>query len=172
VKAGHAPLRVAVNVSQVQFRRDDFVPLVMGTLKRTGLPARLLELELTESLIMRDADVVVERISELRTMGVSIAIDDFGTGYSSLSYLRRLPIDTLKIDRSFVHDMEDGGSGRAGAPIVQPIIALAHSLGMRVVAEGVETEAQLKKLRELGCDGAQGFAIARPQHALKVVLAS
>jgi diguanylate cyclase (GGDEF)-like protein/PAS domain S-box-containing protein len=165
---GKRGIRMAVNVSQVQFGREDFVGMVTRTLRATRLPARLLELELTESVVMRDTDLAVERISELRSMGVAIAIDDFGTGYSSLSYLRRLPTDTLKIDRSFIQDLEGAGT-RESAPIVQPIIALAHSLGMRVVAEGVETDTQLGILRKLGCDCAQGFGIARPTASLRTI---
>jgi len=175
--------RLSVNVSQVQFRREDFVQSVRRVLAATGLPARALELELTESAIMYDLDVAVARLAELRALGVTIALDDFGTGYSSLTRLRRLPIDVLKIDRSFVQDLEGRGNGdgrgnghgeRASAAteatsMVQPMIALAHSMGMLVVAEGVETPAQLGRLRELGCDRAQGYAIARPQADLPLV---
>src|SRR5262249_40292558 len=117
---GSPGCRVAVNVSQVQFGRDDFVATVERALTESGLPPRLLELELTESVLMRDADVAIERVAELHAMGVSLAIDDFGTGYSSLSYLRQLPLDTLKIDRSFVHDL----GCRTVTTIVEPIIAL------------------------------------------------
>jgi diguanylate cyclase (GGDEF)-like protein/PAS domain S-box-containing protein len=159
-------VRVAVNVSAVQFRRDDFIAMVRRVLSATGLPAQALELELTEAAIMGDADVALERVTQLHAMGITVAIDDFGTGYSSLNYLRRLPIDTLKIDRTCVQDLERARGGRV-PPIVQPIIALAHSLGMSVVAEGVETQAQLAMLRELGCDRVQGFAIARPHADLR-----
>jgi diguanylate cyclase (GGDEF)-like protein/PAS domain S-box-containing protein len=163
--------RLTVNVSQVQFRREDFVMTVRRVLLATGLSARRLELELTESAIMYDLDVAVARLHELRALGVTIALDDFGTGYSSLTRLRRLPIDVIKIDRSFVQDLEARGSNGAPASahassMVQPMIALAHSMGMLVVAEGVETAGQLGRLRELGCDRAQGFAIARPQAEL------
>jgi diguanylate cyclase (GGDEF)-like protein/PAS domain S-box-containing protein len=154
--------RLAVNVSPVQFRRDDFIATIRRVLSATGLPAQKLELEIKEGAIMGDTEIALERIAQLHAMGVSVAIDDFGTGYSSLSYLRRLPIDTLKIDRSCVQDLESTRSGRV-PPIVEPIIALAHSLGMSVVAEGVETQAQLGMLRELGCDRAQGFVVARPR---------
>jgi EAL domain-containing protein (putative c-di-GMP-specific phosphodiesterase class I) len=158
--------RVAVNISAVQFRRDDFIAMVRRVLSATGLPPQRLELELTEAAIMGDVDVVMERIAQLHTMGITVAIDDFGTGYSSLNYLRRLPIDTLKIDRTCVQDLESARGGRV-PPIAQPIIALAHSLGMSVVAEGVETQAQLGILRELGCDRVQGFAVARPHVELR-----
>jgi diguanylate cyclase (GGDEF)-like protein/PAS domain S-box-containing protein len=175
--------RVAVNVSAVQFRRDDFVAMVRRVLSATGLPAQRLELELKEAAMMGDTDWALERITQLHAMGITVALDDFGTGYSSLNYLRRLPIDTLKIDRSCVQDLDrtrlskmpvllgeaSGGASREALPsgmpvsIVQPIIALAHSLGMIVVAEGVETQAQLGMLRDLGCDRVQGFAVGRPR---------
>jgi diguanylate cyclase (GGDEF)-like protein/PAS domain S-box-containing protein len=163
---GHTPLaRLSVNVSHVQFRREDFVMSVRRVLMATGLSARQLELELTESAIMYDLEVSVARLSELRALGVTIALDDFGTGYSSLTRLRKLPIDVLKIDRSFVQDLESRGNlgPSSASSIVQPMIALAHSMGMLVVAEGVETAGQLGRLRELDCDRAQGFAIGRPQ---------
>jgi EAL domain-containing protein (putative c-di-GMP-specific phosphodiesterase class I) len=168
IEAGQEARSIAVNVSQVQFRRDDFVDVVTRAIEATGLPPGLLELELTESVMMRDTETAVARIRQLRAMGILIALDDFGVGYSSLSYLRRLPLDTLKIDRSFVRDVEEQGGGRV-TPIVEPIIALAHSLGLRVVAEGVESQGQLAKLRRLGCDRAQGFAIARPRPAAELV---
>ena len=169
IASGFRPSRLAINVSPVQFRRSDFVATVTRTLLATGLPPHLLELELTESLIMRDADVVIDRIGELHAMGVSIALDDFGVGYSSLSYLRRLPIDTLKLDRTFLADLDGAGNGHGS--IVQPIVALAHGLGMSVVAEGVETRAQADKLRSLGCDRAQGHGIAAPTASLDDLLA-
>jgi predicted signal transduction protein with EAL and GGDEF domain len=156
-----APTRLAVNVSPVQFRRDDFIAMLRRVLAATGLSPRRLELELREGVMMGDAELAVERIGQLHALGVSVAIDDFGTGYSSLSYLRRLPVDTLKIDRSCVQDLEASRGGQVPS-IVQPIITLAHSLGMAVVAEGVETQVQLGMLRELGCDRAQGWLVARP----------
>jgi EAL domain-containing protein (putative c-di-GMP-specific phosphodiesterase class I) len=160
-----APTRLAVNVSPVQFRRDDFMVMLRRVLAATGLAPQKLELELREGVMMGDVELALERIGQLHALGVSVAIDDFGTGYSSLSYLRRLPVDTLKIDRSCVQDLESSRGGRVPS-IVQPIIALAHSLGMVVVAEGVETQLQLGMLRELGCDRAQGFVLARPQAEL------
>jgi diguanylate cyclase (GGDEF)-like protein/PAS domain S-box-containing protein len=159
-------MRLAVNVSPVQFRRDDFISTIRRVLAATGLSPQRLELELPEGVMLGDADVALERIGQLHELGVSVAIDDFGTGYSSLSYLRRLPIDTLKIDRSCVQDLESSRGARVPS-IVQPIIALAHSLGMAVVAEGVETHVQLGILRELGCDRAQGFVLARPHPELR-----
>ena len=118
-----------------------------------------LELEITESLLMEDIERNIERLRMLRDLGVTIAIDDFGTGYSSLNYLARLPMDTLKIDRSFVSGMSVSPENRT---IVSTIISLAHSLGLKVVAEGVETEEQLNLLRQLKCDGMQGFLLSRP----------
>jgi len=118
-----------------------------------------LELEITESLLMEDIERNIERLRMLRDLGVTIAIDDFGTGYSSLNYLARLPMDTLKIDRSFVVGMAQSSESRT---IVSTIISLAHSLGLKVVAEGVETEEQLNLLRLLKCDQMQGFLLSRP----------
>jgi diguanylate cyclase (GGDEF)-like protein/PAS domain S-box-containing protein len=155
---GHAPARVAVNVSPVQFGRSDFDAHVAAALKHSGLDPRWLELELTESLVMRDVEDSIAQMGRLRALGVSIAVDDFGTGYSSLSYLQRLPIDALKIDRTFVREIHT----TSGQAVAQAIIALAHSLKKRVVAEGVETNVQLEVLRELGCDHAQGYLFSRP----------
>jgi diguanylate cyclase (GGDEF)-like protein/PAS domain S-box-containing protein len=151
--------RVAVNVSAIQFRRNDFASLVSTVLSETGLEPSRVELELTESVVMHDATESIHEMKRLRDLGVRVAIDDFGTGYSSLNYLQRLPVDTLKIDRSFVNEI---GRTHDRVTLVQPIIALAHSLGMEVVAEGVETEEQLAFLRELGCDYVQGYLLGRP----------
>ncbi len=151
--------RVAVNVSAIQFRRNDFASLVSTVLAETGLEPSRVELELTESVVMHDATESIHEMKRLRDLGVRVAIDDFGTGYSSLNYLQRLPVDTLKIDRSFVNEI---GRTHDRVTLVQPIIALAHSLGMEVVAEGVETEEQLAFLRELGCDFVQGYLLGRP----------
>ncbi len=148
-----SPGKIAVNVSSVQFARPDFVGSVAAALKDAGLEAQYLELEITESLIMRDMDEAVERMKRLRTLGVGISIDDFGTGYSSLSYLRRLPVDTLKIDRSFLDELE---SPRGALSLIRTIVELAHGMGLIVVIEGVETESQLELLRTAGYDRAQG----------------
>jgi diguanylate cyclase (GGDEF)-like protein len=156
---GRTALRVAVNVSVVQFRDPDFVATVSQALQASGLPASALELEITESVAMEGAQNVGETLKQLRALGVAIAIDDFGTGYSSLSYLEKLPIDRLKIDRSFVQNIgQEGGSGR----IVALIIRLAHQLGFRTIAEGIESEAQVNKLQELGCEEGQGFLLGKP----------
>jgi diguanylate cyclase (GGDEF)-like protein/PAS domain S-box-containing protein len=150
---------VAVNVSTIQFVRPDYVDQVFETLRRTGLPPHLLELEITESVVIHGVDEVVEKIERLRERGISIAIDDFGTGYSSLSYLQRLPLDCLKIDRAFVRDIAGNNSAAA---FTESLVSLAHSLGMRVVAEGVETEAQYEAIGRMGCDLVQGFLLGRP----------
>ncbi len=163
---GLPPVRVAVNVSALQFRETDVPALVRAALHDTGLAAEYLELELTESVLMQRVDEVVDVLRQLRDMGVRISIDDFGTGYSSLSYLKRMPIDALKIDRSFVHDIAEDSDG---AEIVATIINLAHNLKLRAVAEGVETEAQAEFLRARGCDEIQGFLISRPVSAEDLV---
>ncbi|HLO75790.1 MAG TPA: EAL domain-containing protein [Magnetospirillum sp.] len=161
---GLPPVRIAVNVSALQFREGDVPALVQEALTETGLSPQYLELELTESVLMQRVEEVAHVLRELRQMGVHISIDDFGTGYSSLSYLKRMPIDALKIDRSFVHDLlEDGKvTNGEGAEIVSTIINLAHNLRLRAVAEGVETEEQAAFLRDCGCDEIQGYLISRP----------
>ena len=152
-------VRVAANVSQVEFARPGFVEGVLRVLDETGLRGDLLELELTESMLMRDLDDSILKMSRLHKRGVRISIDDFGTGYSSLGYLPRLPIDTLKIDRSFVAEL---GINRTALSLIEGMISLAHSIGKRVIVEGVETQSQLDTLRELGCDELQGFLLGRP----------
>jgi diguanylate cyclase (GGDEF)-like protein len=156
---GQPAVRVAVNVSPLQFGRADFVSTVLSVLKDTGLEGCLLDLELTESMVMRDIESAIHKMSELRRHGVRISVDDFGTGYSSLGYLHRLPIDTLKIDRCFVAQI---GEIASTVPIIQGMISLAHSIGQHVIVEGVETDAQLEILRNLGCDEVQGFLLGRP----------
>jgi diguanylate cyclase (GGDEF)-like protein/PAS domain S-box-containing protein len=152
------PQQVAVNVSARQLRQPGFIDLVDGVLAQTGCPATALELEVTESLLLEDADSAIALLGQLHARGVRIAIDDFGTGYSSLSYLRRLPVQTLKIDRSFVSEL---GSDASVAAIARTIIVLAHSLQMDVIAEGVETAEQADWLRREGCDWAQGWYYGR-----------
>ncbi|EYB67268.1 hypothetical protein DEIPH_ctg046orf0076 [Deinococcus phoenicis] len=153
---------LAVNVSAVQFGHPDFVDTVAACLRDTGFPARRLELELTERVVMSDAEESVRRMQHLRNLGVSISVDDFGTGYSSLSYLPRLPLNTLKIDRSFVSQLHPASSAYA---VVRAIIMLAQSLGLETVAEGVETAEELAVLRDLGCTLGQGYLFARPLRA-------
>ncbi|KAA3654255.1 MAG: EAL domain-containing protein [Proteobacteria bacterium] len=157
--AGLSPGQLAVNVSAQQFRHRDFVSSVADALTRHGVAARHLKIELTESLLMRDPQAVAAMLTELRALGVQLSIDDFGTGYSSLAYLSALPIDELKIDRSFLTHVE---SRRESAAIVRAILALAHSLEMNVVAEGVETAGQLDFLKAHQCNAFQGFLFSRP----------
>jgi diguanylate cyclase (GGDEF)-like protein/PAS domain S-box-containing protein len=159
LQAGLGRLPIAVNVSAVQFRRGDFVETVSTVLAESGMPADFLQLELTESLMMTESERNLVDIQRLKALGVGLALDDFGTGYSSLSYLHRLPLDKLKIDRSFVRDMIDDPADMA---ITRAIAALGQTLGLRVVAEGVEHVEELKALRELGCDEVQGYLIAQP----------
>ncbi|NHZ35553.1 bifunctional diguanylate cyclase/phosphodiesterase [Massilia rubra] len=163
-EAGLGKLRMAVNLSARQFTGKDLLQSVADALEESGLAARYLELELTESMVMNDVDSAITILRRLKELGVHIAIDDFGTGYSSLSYLRRFPIDVLKIDQSFVADIALGADGAA---IVVSIISLAHSLRLKVIAEGVETAEQLAFLREHGCDEVQGYFFSRPVGALE-----
>ncbi len=158
-RAGQTPVTVAVNVSATQFTRAGFVESVATVLRETGLDPSLLELELTESVVMRDIKESAWQMEQLRNLGVSLSIDDFGTGYSSLSYLRMLPVHTVKIDRSFLRELD---SPPNTMPLVGAIVALAHSLQLRVVAEGVESQSQLAALRALGCDRVQGYLIGEP----------
>jgi diguanylate cyclase len=153
-KDGLPFLRIAVNISPIHFRQPKFLDVVRSALLDHDLEPRFLEIELTESTVMDHAESSVHILEELSRMGVVVSIDDFGTGYSSMSYLRRFPIDKLKIDRSFIKDLTTHADA---ASIVQAIISLAHSLHLKVVAEGVETAQQLQQLRELGCDQFQGF---------------
>ncbi|WP_338847311.1 EAL domain-containing protein [Massilia sp. W12] len=154
-----APPRIAVNISARQFSDSDLLAQVEQALADSGLPPHLLELELTESLLMQDVDKASSVLRSLKQLGVQIAIDDFGTGYSSLAYLKRFPIDVLKIDQSFVQDL---GREADGAAIVRTIISLAHSLRLEVIAEGVENEAQLSFLRRHHCERMQGYYFSRP----------
>ncbi|HVL75726.1 MAG TPA: EAL domain-containing protein [Noviherbaspirillum sp.] len=158
-EAGFAVPRLSINLSARQFHQQDLLESVAAILAETGVDAAQIELEITEGMLMENTEQAVERLRALNDMGFEIAVDDFGTGYSSLNYLKRFPIDTLKIDRSFVMDI---ASDPDDAAIVTAIIALAHSLEMRVVAEGVEDEAQLAFLRAQGCDYFQGFYFSRP----------
>jgi EAL domain-containing protein (putative c-di-GMP-specific phosphodiesterase class I) len=158
-KAGLIPLRIAVNVSPLQLRNRDFVAEIRRRLDIDPRAAAGLELEITESLIMEDVKHNIASLETIREMGVSIAIDDFGTGFSSLAYLAKLPVDTLKIDRSFVTDMTFSPEGLA---LVSTIVNLAHALKLKVVAEGVETDEQARLLRLLSCDEMQGYLYSKP----------
>jgi len=150
---------MAVNLSALQFRRDDLVQSVVHALEESGIAPALLELELTESILISDTERVLATVRRLKDLGVKLSIDDFGTGYSSLSYLKRFNVDRLKIDQSFVRDL---ATDREDAAIVHAIIQMARSLGLTTVAEGVEDEAALERLRSYGCDMAQGYFFARP----------
>ncbi len=156
--AGLAPMRLSVNFSARQFQQPTFISSVAAILQETNLDPRWLELELTESSIMKDPEQAIEKLHELKLMGIRVAIDDFGTGYSSLNYLKRFPIDTLKIDKSFVSDVCKDPHDTA---IVRAIITLGHALDLTVVAEGVETQEQLQYLSSLDCDVLQGFLFSK-----------
>ena len=162
---GHAAVSVAVNVSAVQFRQEDFCDLIRKVLHETGLAPQYLELELTESLLLANADVTFSVLQELKAMGLTLAIDDFGTGYSSFSYLRQFRVSKLKIDRSFVRDVAVNPDDAA---ITSGIISMARSLNLKVIAEGVENEAQMSFLRAHQCDEIQGYYFSKPLGVDKV----
>ena len=161
-QCGLPPLRIAVNLSARQFRQPCFAQQITSILSETDLDSGLLELEITESMLMQDLEKTRTILSELKSLGVAIAIDDFGTGYSSLAYLKRFPVDYLKIDRSFVRDLPDNLEDVA---ITKAIIALAKSLKLRVIAEGVENRNQQLFLMAHGCDEGQGYLLSRPLEA-------
>jgi EAL domain-containing protein (putative c-di-GMP-specific phosphodiesterase class I) len=156
---GLPALRVGVNVSARQFHQQHLAETVLKILEETSLAPEYLELELTESSIMSNAEATIDVLTRLKTMGVTISIDDFGTGFSSLSYLKRLPIDTLKIDRAFIRDVSTDPDDAA---LVMAIVTLAHNLRLQVVAEGVETDEQLRFLHLLRCDEVQGYRFSKP----------
>jgi len=153
------PLIIAVNLSTMQFKRGNLLETISTALRNSGLPAHLLELELTESILIQDVDIGMETLSELKNLGIKLSIDDFGTGYSSLSYLKKLAIDKLKIDQSFVADLTIDADDDA---IVKTIIQLGHSLQLTVIAEGVENATQLAQLIKYGCDEMQGYYYSKP----------
>ncbi len=161
-RAGYEPIAIAVNLSMLQFEQGDIVETIMETLVASNLDSRWLELELTEGVILQNADHAKSVLESLRALGMSIAIDDFGTGYSSLIQLRRLPIDCLKIDRAFVQGIPDDADD---ATVVEAIVALGRKLNLTLVAEGVETVEQLEFLRDLGCQRCQGYLFGRPMPA-------
>jgi EAL domain-containing protein (putative c-di-GMP-specific phosphodiesterase class I) len=153
------PLRVAVNVSPKMFAQPNVVSMIRGAVERSGFDPQFLEIEITESTAMQNPDLTADILLDLKNMGMSIAIDDFGVGHSSLNYLKRFPIDTLKIDQSFVQDIHRGGSDGA---IISAVIAMGKALNIRVIAEGVETPEQLQFLKEHGCYEFQGYLFSRP----------
>jgi EAL domain-containing protein (putative c-di-GMP-specific phosphodiesterase class I) len=161
-EAGLVPPPVAVNLSPRQFASDSLIDDMVDALTLYGVPPTDFEVELTEGVLMADPDRANDVLQRLFAMGVRISIDDFGTGYSSLSYLKRFPAQTVKIDRSFIRGLP---ADRDDTAITQAVIAMAHSLGLGVVAEGVESQEQLALLRQLGCDEAQGYLLGRPMPA-------
>jgi EAL domain-containing protein (putative c-di-GMP-specific phosphodiesterase class I) len=163
-EAGMPLIGVAVNLSAHQFRDEGLRQTIAEALGTSGLPPAYLELEITESMIMQNAERAIEILQRFRDMGTLVSIDDFGTGYSSLGYLKSFPIDSLKIDRSFVRDVPSDSDDVA---ITQAIIAMAHSLNLKVIAEGVENDEQLDFLREQGCDQVQGYLMSPPVSALE-----
>jgi EAL domain-containing protein (putative c-di-GMP-specific phosphodiesterase class I) len=163
-KAGLPIVPVAVNVSSSEFRSDGFVENLIATLRETCLDARYLELELTETVLMQNIESATLVLGAVKALGLRLAVDDFGTGYSSLSYLKQFPIDSLKIDRSFIQDISPDARD---TPILRAVIAMARRLGKRVIAEGVERHEQIEFLRTNGCDEAQGFYFSRPVAAVR-----
>lgn len=157
---GYPNIKLGVNFSPFQVDHAGFVPTVLGVLKKHKLPGDSLEVEITESAIMKDMEIVIKKLRELSYYGIKIAIDDFGTGYSSLSYLQKFPINTLKIDRCFVNEIKQGESNRC---IVNAIVYMGKGLGLNLIAEGVETKSQLDYLKELGCSEIQGFIFGKAQ---------
>ncbi|MDP5338218.1 MAG: EAL domain-containing response regulator, partial [Nodularia sp. (in: cyanobacteria)] len=162
---GCISLRIAVNVSVVEFNHPGFIKKLIGFLKINNLEPKYLELELTESMIMQNANVAIATMNELQNLGMRIAIDDFGTGYSSLIYLKNLPINTLKIDRYFIHNVANDSQKSA---ITKALIEMAHNLNIQVIAEGVETESELSFLQQNSCDAIQGFLFSRPLPAAEL----
>ena len=156
-EAGMPPVHIAVNLSAQSFNRTDLAGDIAHIIGETGIDPHCIEIEITESTAMQDIERTVEHLRRLAEMGVGISVDDFGTGYSSLSYLKRLPIQKIKIDKSFIRDIADDPDDRT---IIRAVVAMAHNMKMRVVAEGVETQAQLSFLREVGCQEMQGYLIS------------
>ena len=176
-EAGHREVDVSVNLSARQIEKEGFVDRFVADIREAGLAPQRVKVEITENTLMQDMDVVLPKLKQLRALGVRVAIDDFGTGYSSLSYLQQFPIDTLKIDRSFVsdiHERSDGNVSAGGASIVDAIVAMARGLNLGLIAEGVENKAQLRYLHEQGCSEVQGyiFSAALPAAEMRELLAS
>jgi len=159
-------IRIAVNVSAIQLEQNDFVEYVLGVLSKNNIPGEYLEIEITENTLMHDTDDGILKLRELSSHGIKIAIDDFGTGYSSLNYLKRLPIDTLKIDQSFIRDMSNSDEDSS---IIKAIIAMAKGLNLNIISEGVETEAQLEQLKTWRCKNMQGFLFGKPMPCVEAI---
>jgi EAL domain-containing protein (putative c-di-GMP-specific phosphodiesterase class I) len=157
--AGYAGLHIAINLSPIQFRRRSVLNAAATAIKAAGVSPALIDLELTEGILLGDAEDVISQLHALRALGVTLSLDDFGTGYSSLSYVRNFPLDRLKIDRTFIQGL---GTSQNDLAIVRTIIDLGHILNLRVLAEGVETEDQLCLLQAEGCDEVQGFHFSAP----------
>jgi EAL domain-containing protein (putative c-di-GMP-specific phosphodiesterase class I) len=157
--AEHASFTMAVNLSARQFQQPDLVEQIAAALRDADLAPSMLRLEITESILMEDAEATHAQLVALHDLGVKLAIDDFGTGYSSLSYIQRFPVDTIKIDQSFVSGID---TDERNSSIVQAATSLAHALGMDVTAEGIETVGQLRSMQRLHCDHGQGYLFARP----------
>ena len=160
------PVSLSVNLSARQFQHPGLLGDVTRALEESGLDPSALTLEITESVVMREPHVAAAKLREMKALGVAIAVDDFGTGYSSLAYLKDFPVDSLKIDRSLIQGLGDGGDDSA---IVRSVVALGHALRLSVTAEGIETVDQLAQLRSLQCDRGQGYLFARPAPAEEVV---
>jgi EAL domain-containing protein (putative c-di-GMP-specific phosphodiesterase class I) len=156
---------VAVNLSPIQFRDENLPALVSGILARTGLSPALLELEITEGVLISDEEQALQTLRALKTLGVRISLDDFGTGYAGLSYLRRLPFDKIKIDKSFVQAQQHDPATQA---IMEAVLSMSRRLGLEVTAEGVETEEQLATIRQQRCTEVQGYLLGRPMPAAEV----
>ena len=159
IERGASPIRVAVNLSNLQLEDEEIINKISATLNSTQLPHKLLELEITESAVMNNEQLVIDKLEVLKDLGIKLAIDDFGTGYSSLSYLQSLPVDVLKIDRCFVSEMHERNDSKT---IVEAALMMAHGMSLKVVAEGVENGAQQDMLEQMGCDYLQGYHIAKP----------
>ena len=166
---GYPPVRMAVNVSAIQFTETDFADRVKEALKQSGLDPKWLEIEITESVILKDQEVVRENLARLKEIGVVTTIDDFGTGYSSITYLRQMPLDCLKIDRTFIREMQgEDGTARKTRTLVNAFVSLAKNLNLNLVAEGIESEEQFQSLTEMGCELGQGFLFSVPLEAKEV----
>jgi EAL domain-containing protein (putative c-di-GMP-specific phosphodiesterase class I) len=152
-------LKLAINVTAIQLEKNNLAETIETLLAQQGVDPKYLEIEVTESMVMNDTETVISVLKKLQALGISIAMDDFGTGYSSLAYLRRLPLNVLKVDRSFVMHSDEN---EQDAQLVRTIVAMGHALGLTVVAEGVETAGQVDLLRGIGCDRAQGYFFSRP----------